>query len=594
MKKILIHISVATILLLQLIAIPFATAASAVTLTALDTVYGFGSLVRGTGFSAGQQSTIIVATPSGLQQDFSVTADRFGMVRQEINKQYLNEVGDYIVSSGQAQTTFTVYDLGTSSLTLGQLDDVGGDDEVLLAQASGEVARFVIDSIPASAATNEQISFRVTAVDAQGAQVAGYRGTTVFTTSDPNADAPTPYTFTANDQGRKTFDVSLSFGTAGNQTLTVRDQANSVLRGEKVIVITSANQGQGAGSDVRITRPAAGTYIVNTMEVAGEAIPNARVQIFDNGQQISEVQANSVGRFTYTTSLLSDGQHTFQAQSNGSQSVPVIVTIDSTPSQVQSVEISERTLAPGATTLITLHSDADLTSVQVTVGDFITDLEPDPEEPGTYRGTITAPQLDGDYTVNAILTDKVGNVAPPSEVGKITVDSALKGDGAFSFSVPSKVKNVRATTSNGSVSLQWDAAVSDVGVAIYRIYYGINPRALSLVVNTPDAKPEFTISGLENGKEHYFQVVGIDTQGNEGDNLSDVVIATPGGTGAVTGTSGDTPVVSGDSTGALCDPSPCASADFPPAHADDGPGIVIPVIVSLIGGAVLRRKKKCV
>lgn len=459
---------------------------------------------------------------------------------------------------------------------------IGGDPEtLLLAQAGQTVAGFSIENLPASVKVNDTLSFSVSAVDPSAKVVPSYTGTIVFSSTDPNAQLPSPYTFKSSDQGRMTFNVILSFRTPGTQKVSVQEQGNALLKGEKTIEVLS---GQGvSGGQVKITKPATGTYSVNTFEIAGESNPNSTVKLFDNGQQITTVQANTSGRFSFNTSLLTDGQHTFSAQSNGVDSTPVVITIDTTPAQVEQVDISKTTLGPGETTSITIRSDPDLNAVQLTVGELIADLERDPQNPGIYRGTITAPQKDGDYTVNIIITDQVGNVSPAIEVGKINVDASLRtGQGSATSSVPSVVNGFKATPGNAKVTLTWSAAQAEAGIAFYRIYYGTDPSDLHLVANTKDSKTTWYIPSLLNGTPYYFKVVGVDTENNEGDTLSALVSATPS--------------ESASDSVALCDPGPCpADAPSPNEIPQDGPEVMGIIVASIAGSSVysiLRRKKR--
>lgn len=459
---------------------------------------------------------------------------------------------------------------------------IGGNPDLVLLAVANTVARFEIENMPATANTNETISFTVKAVDATGNVANSYTGQIVFVPSDAAAQFPTPYTFRASDQGRKTFDLGLTFKTAGTQKLLVQEKDNGSIKGEKTIEILSA-PGGGAGQ-VRITKPATGTYSTKTLAVEGEVSPNARVQIFDNGQQIAEVTANSSGRFAYTTPLLNDGQHTFHVGSSGVQSTPVVVTIDTTPAQISEVNIEKQQLGPGETTEITIRSDADVSTIQVTVGEMIIDLTPDSQNAGLYRGILTAPAQDGEYPINAIVTDKQANVAPAKEVGKLQVSSDF-GSVTGSFSAPSKVQTITSAAGNGKVTLNWSAAQADSGIALYRIYYGTDPEDLNLVSNTTTSETTWAVMNLQNGTKYYFQVVGVDTEGNEGDVWSDMVSSTPSSTA---GESEGTPV--------LCDPGPCPpDAGYAPSTPEDGPeifGVIIASIVGSFGVRFFRRKRR--
>jgi sugar lactone lactonase YvrE len=80
---------------------------------------------------------------------------------------------------------------------------------------------------PASVSAGSPVSFTVTAEDSTGAPVPSYTGTVHFTSSDLSAVLPSDYTFTSSDNGTHTFTVTLQ--SAGSQSLTVTDQANTSL-----------------------------------------------------------------------------------------------------------------------------------------------------------------------------------------------------------------------------------------------------------------------------------------------------------------------------------------------------------------------------
>ncbi|MEK7171698.1 MAG: Ig-like domain-containing protein [Patescibacteria group bacterium] len=475
---------------------------------------------------------------------------------------------------------------------------VGGDPEtILLAQASVSAAKLVIENIPATANVNESISFKVRATDLNGNTVSSYSGTVVFSSADPNAKIPGPYTFKTSDQGVKTFDLGLSFAAKGSQTLTVKEQGNDVIKGTKTVEVLAG--GGSAAGQIKITKPGPGTYSVNTMEIRLEASPIAKVKIFDNGQQIAEVATGTDGSVSFNTPLLTDGEHTFHAESNGVQSPTVKVTIDSTPASVEQFELGKSELAPGESTTISVNSDPNLTAIQATFGDSIIDLEADAKNPGVYSGVITAPAQTGVYTVNVIITDAVGNVGQPVELDKkITVLSGL-ATGATSFSVPSKIQSVQAIPGDGRITLSWSAANAESGIAFYRIYYGVSSANLNLVVNTKDFNTTWYIPSLQNGTKYFFQVVGIDKNGQEGDNRSNMVSASPqvgAGGGAASVISGipQSSTLPGFSlpqgyAPVLCDPMPCPpDLPYAPQTPNDGPEIFGIFAIALAGGGIWK------
>jgi hypothetical protein len=93
-------------------------------------------------------------------------------------------------------------------------------------------------SAPSSSTAGSAFTVTVTALDANGNTVPTYTGTVHFTSSDPSAVLPANYTFTSGDQGVHSFSVTLK--SAGNQTVTVTDTANSATTGSATVAVTPA------------------------------------------------------------------------------------------------------------------------------------------------------------------------------------------------------------------------------------------------------------------------------------------------------------------------------------------------------------------
>lgn len=97
--------------------------------------------------------------------------------------------------------------------------------------------------------------------------------------------------------------------------------------------------------------------------------------------------------------------------------------------------------------------------------------------------------------------------------------------------VPTDVENVRAVPDDGAVKLTWNVAKDNDIVAGYKVYYGKNPviEAGDEYESNVDAgnKISYTVEGLENGTTYYFAVTAYDVTGNESENYSVEVSATP-------------------------------------------------------------------
>jgi sugar lactone lactonase YvrE len=125
--------------------------------------------------------------------------------------------------------SLTVTDTVTPTLTASQTG---------ISVVAGAASKLLVSGYPATTAGTSH-SFTVTACDAYGNLVTGYRGTVHFSSSDGKASLPGNYTFTAADNGVHTFSATLK--TAGSQALTATDTATSSITGtQSGIVVTAA------------------------------------------------------------------------------------------------------------------------------------------------------------------------------------------------------------------------------------------------------------------------------------------------------------------------------------------------------------------
>jgi len=144
-------------------------------------------------------------------------------------------------SDGQANLpaayTFTAADLGshTFSATLktagtqsiAAMDKAapaitGAESGIVISAASA--SRLSVAS-PASTTAGTAFSITVSALDAFNNVVTSYKGTVSFTSTDSSAVLPGPYTFTAADNGMRTFTGGVTLKTAGSQTIAATGTA---------------------------------------------------------------------------------------------------------------------------------------------------------------------------------------------------------------------------------------------------------------------------------------------------------------------------------------------------------------------------------
>ena len=103
--------------------------------------------------------------------------------------------------------------------------------------------RFIIAGIPESVFVGAPSSFMVTVVDQNGNIATDYRGTIGFTSTDPDADLPDEYTYTAADAGVHTFTNGVTLWSEGAQSVSVSDkETGAVVASQTVLVMSLSPQ----------------------------------------------------------------------------------------------------------------------------------------------------------------------------------------------------------------------------------------------------------------------------------------------------------------------------------------------------------------
>jgi hypothetical protein len=185
---------------------------------------------------------------------------------------------DYIFSAGDLGMhlfSVTLKTVGTQSVTA--TDTANGTikgKQGGIVVSPGVVSQFQV--VPSTTSTNSvtpgtSLKFKVTAQDAFGNTLTGYRGTVHLTSTDSQAVLPTDYPFTTSDAGVAVLKVTLN--TTGSQTVTVTDSANGAVTGTSrpVLVTTITNAGVSQLSQYSAvitwstTRPATGQVFYRVM-----------------------------------------------------------------------------------------------------------------------------------------------------------------------------------------------------------------------------------------------------------------------------------------------------------------------------------------
>src|SRR5262249_5114433 len=147
---------------------------------------------------------------------------------------------------------------GSPALNAGDPDQLGVADQRGVVRRGGvnigayqaSATAFALADLPASAVAGTALTVTVTAQDRFGQTALGYRGTAHFASSDGQADLPGDYAFVAADNGVHTFTSGVTLKTAGDQTVTATDTANSSLTGSATVSVTPA-----AADHIALTGP---------------------------------------------------------------------------------------------------------------------------------------------------------------------------------------------------------------------------------------------------------------------------------------------------------------------------------------------------
>jgi len=438
-----------------------------------------------------------------------------------------------------------------------------------VAMAAGNLNHFSIDGFPSYIKPGQDITFSISANDQDDQVVENYTGVVRFSADGSNSDnvlLPEDFTFKADDLGTHDFSLGLKFLAAGTYTLVVTDVNNTIVKGEKTIVV-GEDSGSGSSDSINtssskpsITTPLSGDYSLNVQTVSGSAPAGMTVKIFDNDQEIGSVQAGQDGSYSYQSVPLADGDHSIYVVTvNGSNTVvetssTVDIKVDTAPPLIDDLVLDPKSgLSSGELLNIKLFTEPELSQSACIFNDDIIDLTPSLGQDGVYTASLEAPKDAGEYGLDFLLVDELGNEVTYKDKATIivsddgtagvtqetseslnetqeTVETQKVGDQPFLpllNSPPSQVFGIIAYGSDSRVTLVWEAAVDDNAVDYYKVYYGLDPSNLESSVDTKDASTTWYIPNLENGKEYYFAVAAVDDESVESEKISTLVNAIP-------------------------------------------------------------------
>ncbi len=263
---------------------------------------------------------------------------------------------DYTFPAGQGLHNFTLVlgTAGTQSLTvIDTANPAFTSSQSGISVVPGAPAAWVVTGLPAGTTAGAAPTFTLTAMDAFGNVATNYTGTIHFSSSDTQAVLPADYTFTAADAGRHTFAATLK--TAGTQSLTVTDTANTAFTTTQSIAVTPA----AAASFVVAGFPAttagvAQQFTVTVKDAFGNVATNYTGTVaFSSSDPLAALPTN------YTFTAADAGVHTFTAtlKKAGTQSITATDTVSSTANGTE----TGIAVTPGAVTHFAIVAPASVT-----------------------------------------------------------------------------------------------------------------------------------------------------------------------------------------------------------------------------------------
>ncbi|MCU1462812.1 MAG: hypothetical protein JWO37_2887 [Acidimicrobiales bacterium] len=297
----------------------------------------------------------------------------------------------------------------------------------------GPAVNLVVDG-PASATAGSAVSITVTAVDSHGNTATGYAGTVHFTSSDGAATLPANYTFTGagagKDNGVHTF--SVTFKTAGSQTVTATDTITSSITGSHGLLVNP-----GAATHYTVTAP--------STSVSGSPFGITVTALDAN----NNVATGYTGRAHFTSSdgaATLPGDYTFETGDHGAHTFPDGVTL-------RTVGTKTVTATDTVTASITGQASVDVTPA---AGEHLVVSAPATATSGssisvTVTATTSGGATDTGYTGTVHFTSSDGAATLPADYAFVGGDAGTK-----TFSVTLKTagnQTVTATdTSNSSIT----------------------------------------------------------------------------------------------------------------------------------------------
>jgi methionine-rich copper-binding protein CopC len=298
--------------------------------------------------------------------------------------------------------------------------------ETIRQTAPGSADILSVTGIPATVTAGTSATFTVTALSPNGGTDTGFVGTIAFTSSDPQAGLPANYTSTASNNGTHTFTVT--FRTAGPQSITATDTANAAIIGTEDNIIVqgaAASSLKLTGFPTTDTAGAPETFSVTAYDAYGNVATG-----YLGTLEFTSSDPKAVLPAEYAMAPEDQGTFTFTAtlETAGTQS---ITATDTSTSSLTGTESGIAVEAAGARTLaVTGFPTLDMTGV---AGDVtVTAYDAYGNVATGYTGTVVFASSDAKAILPASYTFAA------ADAGTHTFSVTLKSAGTQSITATDK------------------------------------------------------------------------------------------------------------------------------------------------------------
>lgn len=382
---------------------------------------------------------------------------------------------------------------------------------------ASSIDRFEIEVSPTKVKVWESIDVTLKAVDKSGNVVKNYTGEVlIFSQTDKEAIFPwileeNAYTFKAADAWVVKFENAVKFTKNGIQDISVYDNANYDIFGYAEVEVSEGAAAVQTG-DIVIKYPEEGITVgANTMKVSWTTSKNHKVKIVLNGEKNFETISNAEWVFELEVKDIPSGENVFIAElldADGktiASSKEVFFKIESTAPRFRAITLdpAQTEYIPEAKIGVVVEATSGLTSLNLIINDTLTTLKE--QASGTYSGSINAPKADGEYKIDVVMKNELGNETKESGVSIIKVKAvellASTGEettapvelNCADFQKELEVKNIKNIKLKSKSVISWDKVEKASSYNVYK--KDRNSENMTLIENVTQNQYEIVIQG---------------------------------------------------------------------------------------------------